>query len=106
MTETNTDNFVDVPLTKPLVRGETTHTSIRLNKPGAPELQGCQMFSLVQMDVTQAQKVLPRISQPVVSASDFLGGANANIDIADLFTMASEIAGFLLGTRMGGSLTT
>jgi len=106
MTDTKTDNYVDVPLTKPLVRGENTYNSIRLTKPGAPDLQGCQMFELVRMDVTQAQKVLPRISTPTISAQDFMGGPNANIDIADLFTMASEVAGFLLGTRMVDSQTT
>lgn len=103
---TDTVNFIDVPLTKPLVRGENTYNSIRLTKPGAPDLAGCQLFELVRMDVTQTQKVLPRISTPPISAQDFMGGPDAKIDIADLFTMASEVAGFLLGTRMADSPTT
>lgn len=98
------EDFVMITLTKPLMRGETSYSQIRLNKPGSPECQGCDLLSLVQMNVTQVHKVLPRITQPAVSPADFIGGSKANIDISILFEMAGEIAGFLLGKQKLASL--
>ncbi|PZR37187.1 phage tail assembly protein [Caulobacter segnis] len=96
MTDTASD-FVDVPLKRPLVRGETTYTTVRLRKPGGSELHGLSLVPLLQMDVKDVQTLLPRISNPVVHRGDFAGDKPA-IDVADLVKMASEVAGFLLGT--------
>jgi hypothetical protein len=81
--------FVTVPLETPLKRGDQVINAIVLRKPQSGELRGTNMMALVQMDTDQVQKVLPRISTPILMPGEIT-------DVADLFACAVEIAGFLL----------
>lgn len=83
--------FVYVDLDEPIVRGEQTISKLRIRKPGAPEMRGLSMLSLIQMDMVAVQTILPRISDPILTAADIV-----KMDGADLFAAATEIAGFLL----------
>lgn len=81
--------FATVPLETPLKRGDQVINSVVLRKPQSGELRGTNMMALVQMDTDMVQKVLPRISDPILMPGEIT-------DVADLFACAVEIAGFLL----------
>lgn len=80
-----------VKLDTPIQRGETTITEVTLRKPRAGELRGVKLSELLQMDVGTLRTVLPRISSPMLLATDV-----DNLDPADLMQLASEVSGFLL----------
>lgn len=88
-------SMVFVPFSKFLPRGQTLLEGVTLRKPGAPELRGLQMMSLIQMDVVQLETLLPRISMPPLHKGDFAPGPDS-IEISDLFAMGAEVANFLL----------
>lgn len=88
-------SMVHVPLSKPLPRGATQINGVTLRKPGAPEMRGLQMMSLIQMDVVQLETLLPRISMPPLHKGDFAPGPDS-IEISDLFALGAEVANFLL----------
>lgn len=89
--EQNKPVFVTVPLDEPLRRGDQVVDKVTLRKPHASELRGLSLLALAQMDVNEASKLLPRISDPILTAPDV-----AKLDSSDLFALATEIAGFLL----------
>lgn len=81
-------------LETPIKRGEVEITSITLRKPDAGALRGVSMRGLLDMQVDDIVKVLPRISEPP------LIDAEANrLDPADLLQAGVVIAGFLLPKR-------
>ncbi|WP_218644495.1 phage tail assembly protein [Thiomicrorhabdus cannonii] len=65
---------------------------VTLRKPMAGELRGLNMLDLVRMDVTAIGTVLPRISDPLISADDF-----STLECENLMELASEVAGFFTG---------
>ena len=79
-----------VTLDSPIQRGEQRITQIELRKPRAGELRGVSLFDLMRMDVAATQAVLPRITTPTLTRHDV-----DNLDPADLFQLAAEVAGFL-----------
>ena len=83
--------FKTVKLDTPLKRGEKEVTEIQIRKPKAGELRGVSLASLVQMEVSEISKVLPRITQPTLTDEEI-----GNLDAADLMQLGSEVAGFLL----------
>ena len=93
--------FKTVKLDTPLIRGEKEIAEIKIRKPKAGELRGVSLALLMQMDVTELTKVLPRITQPALSEDEV-----RNLDIADLTQFAVEVSGFLLPKALKtGSLT-
>ncbi|WP_051145188.1 phage tail assembly protein [Thiomicrorhabdus sp. Kp2] len=66
---------------------------ITLRKPMAGELRGLNMLDLVRMDVTAIGTVLPRISDPLITADDF-----ATLESENLMELSGEIAGFFTGS--------
>ena len=88
-------SMVFVPFSKPLPRGATQINGVTLRKPGAPELRGLQMMSLIQMDVVQLETLLPRITIPPLHKGDFAPGPDS-VEVSDLFAMGAEVANFLL----------
>lgn len=80
-----------ITLDTPIQRGTETITAVTLRKPAAGELRGVALTDLLQMDVTALQKVLPRITQPTLTAADVAG-----MDPADLLQIGTEVSGFLL----------
>jgi len=81
---------ITITLDTPIQRGEQTITTIALRKPTAGELRGTQLHDLAMMDVTSLSKVIPRISEPTLTAAEV-----ANMDPADFMQCAAEVAGFL-----------
>lgn len=82
---------VTVELDTPIVRGEQTITRVELRKPDAGSLRGVSLINLLQMDVDALIAVVPRVSNPVITAPDV-----TRMDPADLLQIGSAISGFLL----------
>jgi len=89
-----------ITLDTPITRGSSTITEVNLRKPTAGELRGVSLASLMQMDVTELTRVLPRITQPTLTDAEL-----AQLDIADLTQFATEVTGFLLPKALRGSLS-
>lgn len=83
--------FKTVTLDTPLNRGEIEITKIQIRKPKAGELRGVSITSLMQIEVSELIKVLPRITTPALTDDELRG-----MDIADLTQMGLEVSGFLL----------
>lgn len=80
-----------IPLETPIPRGDTHITAITLRKPAAGELRGLVLSDLLRMEVGAVMAVLPRITEPAITAPEV-----ANMDPADLMACAMEISSFLL----------
>ena len=80
-----------VILNSAITRGEQSITEIKVQKPTAGQLRGVSLTSLLQMEVTDLCKVLPRITQPTLTDHEI-----NQLDIADLTQIGAEVVGFLL----------
>lgn len=80
-----------ITLETPIKRGDQTIGAISLRKPNAGELRGLNLTDLLQMDVVALQRVLPRISSPMLTEADVSG-----MDPADLVQCGATVMGFLL----------
>ena len=54
----------------PIKTAEGTVDTVELRKPGTGELRGVKLTDLLQMDVNAMFTVIPRISQPALTADD------------------------------------
>ncbi|KVE72084.1 phage tail assembly protein [Burkholderia vietnamiensis] len=82
---------VVITLDTPITRGEQDITAVTLMKPLAGALRGVALTDVLQLDVIALSKVLPRISDPVLTTQDVL-----RLDPADLLQLGTEVAGFLV----------
>lgn len=94
--EEDTDNTSDkksnsVTLDDPIIRGNSTITEVRLRKPNSGELRGVTLQSLSELDVIALQKVLPRITSPMITAPEI-----AQMSPSDLMQFGLKVAVFLL----------
>lgn len=80
-----------VALDTPIKRGGQEITRITLRKPSAGELRGLSLTEVLQLDVGSLQRLLPRISDPVLTEHDV-----AQLDPADLVQLGGVAVGFLL----------
>ncbi|WP_220709310.1 phage tail assembly protein [Citrobacter portucalensis] len=80
-----------VKLDTPIMRGKTEITEIVLRKPQSGALRGTRLQAIMDMDVGAMMTVIPRISNPTLTAQDM-----AELDPADLTAMAVEVVTFLL----------
>ena len=62
--------FETVKFKEPVQVGGKEVSEIKVRTPTAGELRGCQMTMLLQMDVGQMFKVLPRVTTPAVTEAD------------------------------------
>lgn len=85
--------FETVPLATPIIRGETVINSITLRKPRAGELRGLTLQDLITSDITAVLKVIPRISDPVLTPPEC-----DNLDPGDLTLIGGTIRGFFMTT--------
>lgn len=89
-----TARFSDpIPLVAPIVRGETSIDSLILRKPKSGELRGLTLQDLLTSDVGTILKLVPRISDPILTDIEAL-----EIDPADLAQIGGVIRGFFLTT--------
>ena len=80
-----------ITLDTPVKRGKTEITQVTLRKPSSGELRGIQLAELIQLDVASLIKVIPRLSNPGLTAPEV-----ANLDPADLLAIGGKVVGFLL----------
>lgn len=80
-----------ITLDTPIQRGDTTITAIELRKPNAGELRGLNITDLLQMDITALHRVLPRISEPLLTEADV-----SAMDLPDLMQCGIAVSSFLL----------
>lgn len=90
---------VKITLDTPIARGDTQITVITLRKPNVGALRGVSLSDLLQLDVTALTTVLPRITEPTLTAHDV-----SQMDPADLVQLGGEVAGFLLPMAAKGLL--
>ncbi|PHV51393.1 phage tail protein [Janthinobacterium sp. BJB301] len=83
-------NSAVIDLDEPIKRGDTLITSLTVRKPKAGALRGISLIELANLNVSALQIVLPRITEPTLTAHDI-----ANMDPADLLAVGAEVAGFL-----------
>ncbi|MFK3649294.1 phage tail assembly protein [Lysobacter enzymogenes] len=80
-----------ITLETPLVRGEQKIEKVTLRKPAAGELRGIALADLLKVDVAALHVVLPRITNPTLTAHDV-----SQLDLPDLMAIGSEVVGFFL----------
>ncbi|WP_426075057.1 phage tail assembly protein [Janthinobacterium sp. DSP2-3-3] len=86
----DTQNSAVIELDEPIKRGDSFITSLTVRKPKAGALRGISLIELGNLNVSALQIVLPRITEPTLTAHDI-----ANMDPADLLAVGAEVAGFL-----------
>ncbi|RBL67904.1 phage tail assembly protein [Pseudomonas sp. MWU13-2625] len=80
-----------LPLDTPIARGEQKIDAVTLTMAGSGALRGVTLTDILQLDVIALSKVLPRISNPMLTEQDVL-----RMDPADLVKLGTELAGFLV----------
>lgn len=89
--QTNRPKFKTITLDEPITRGDTLIEKITLRKPHSPELRGLTLENLLTTDVATIEKLLPRISDPILIDEEV-----AQIDPADLTEIGGAIRGFFM----------
>ena len=95
MSLTNAVFTKKIELDTPVTRKGGDVATITLRKPKAGELRGLSLTDLLQMDVNALGKLLPRISNPMLTEAEVQA-----MDPADLVQLGGEVAGFLVPKRM------
>lgn len=80
-----------ITLERPIQRGNQKIDTITVRKPSAGELRGVSLAELLQMGVDPLTTVLPRISQPSLTAQEV-----QQMDPADLVQVGGAVTNFLL----------
>lgn len=90
-TPPESSRFTTIELEDPLTRGETQIASITLRKPTAGELRGLKLDDLVQNEVTTLLKLIPRISDPILTEDEA-----SRLSFSDIVQCGGAISGFFL----------
>jgi hypothetical protein len=91
---------VTVTLEEPLQRGESKIEQVTLRRPKGGALRGLNLQAILQMDVMSLRTLLPRITEPTLTANDV-----DNLDPADLTALGAEVASFLLPKEAAAQLS-
>lgn len=81
---------ITIELDEPIKRGDSEIKKLTIRKPKAGALRGVSLIELAQLNFNALQIVLPRITEPTLTAQDI-----AQMDPADLLAVGSEVAYFL-----------
>ncbi|GMR27020.1 hypothetical protein STENOSP10_12390 [Stenotrophomonas sepilia] len=88
-----------VTLDYPIQRGEQVISAVKLRKPSAGELRGIKLVDLLQIDVSAVATLLPRITEPTLTAADV-----NKLDPADLVAIGTHTASFFVPKAQRESL--
>jgi hypothetical protein len=88
-----------VTLDTPITRGTQIITRVSLRRPLTADLRGCSLGELAMMDVDAIAKVLPRISDPMLTNADVY-----KLSAPDIMKLGQEVLGFLLPKDASESL--
>lgn len=86
--------FETVRLDNPLKRGDLVIDEVTLRKPMGGDLQGTNIGDLYNMNVVAMSKVIPRISEPMIHAPEFMA-----MDGEDIAALSGQVVSFLLTRR-------
>ena len=84
-----------IPLEVPVARGSETIDILKLRRPSAGEMRGLNLADLLQMDITAASKLLPRIAVPPLTQPEVDA-----LDPADFVAICTEMMDFFTPARM------
>lgn len=91
-----------IPLIKPIIRGkddkQKSYSELTMRKPMGGDLRGTRLALLLAMDVDSVFDVVPRITDPMITANDL-----AIMDPVDIVNISAELSGFLTGTSAESS---
>lgn len=90
-----------VELDTPIMRGTTRIDTITVRKPYTSDLRGLKSPEIIQGDVDAAIKLLPRITEPMLTPLEV-----ANLEPEDLLSFQNVVASFLLTRKMKEALET
>ncbi|PQZ68429.1 phage tail protein [Achromobacter sp. MYb9] len=90
-----------VTLESPIKRGGQDIHIITVRRPKAGALRGTSLVNLVQLDVASLQTVLPRVTDPMISAPEV-----ANLEPADLLALGAAVASFFMTKAERAALQT
>lgn len=85
------NKFETVTLVEPIRRGDQVIDRITLRKPRAGQMRGLTLQDLISSDVGAILKVIPRISDPVLTPHEC-----DDLDPADLTEIGGAIRGFFM----------
>jgi len=80
-----------IPLSEPIVRGETKITEITLRKPNSGELRGLSIQELMNARVSATLDLIPRIALPQITQNEA-----DNLPPEDLASCSGAIIDFFL----------
>ena len=83
--------FESIPLSEPILRGDTTIDSLTVRKPHAGELRGLTLPDVIGLDIATILKLIPRISEPALTDDEC-----QKLDPADLTEIGGTIRGFFM----------
>ncbi|MNH79268.1 Phage tail protein E [compost metagenome] len=86
--------FETVDLDNPLKRGDLEINKVTLRKPMGGDLAGTNIGDLYNMNVVAMSKVIPRISDPMVHAPEFMA-----MNGEDIAALSGQVVSFLLTRR-------
>lgn len=86
--------FEIVTLDNPLKRADQEITKVTLRKPMGGDLAGTNIGDLYNMNVVAMSKVIPRISDPMIHAPEFMA-----MDGEDIASLSGQVVSFLLTKR-------
>jgi hypothetical protein len=87
--------IAEITLEEPIVRGDTKIEVLKLRKPASGELRGLSIADITTLQTDALLALLPRIALPHITEAEA-----AELDPADLFQCAVEVAGFFLPAAM------
>lgn len=90
-TATAKNSFETVTLGEPIIRGERTIAELTIRKPKAGELRGLALQDIIGTDITALLKLIPRISDPVLTDAEA-----QELDPADLTEIGGAVRGFFM----------
>ena len=84
-----------VELEVPIKRGETTISSVTLNKPNVGTLRGLSLQRIADFDVESITTLLTRITLPTLSKTEI-----ESLEISDFSELANEVSYFLVSAKV------
>ncbi len=89
-----------VELEVPIKRGETTISSVTLNKPNVGTLRNLSLQDVLKWDVSAVNTVLTRITMPTLSLNEI-----NEMEVSDYTSLAAELTNFLLSAKVKSQST-
>jgi hypothetical protein len=89
----NENLFQTITLSRPFKRGELVIDKITLREPSSGELRGLKLQDLINTETDAILKVIPRISEPVLTPDEC-----NKLRAADLAEIGGTIRGFFMNS--------